>query len=100
MWCISAVIIASYLVEKEKVKAHKTISTSIFFVYAAHTCLPVLSAVEVLFELITFKSKNWLLLIVTYFAVPIITVIVCIGILLFLKKMMPAVAKILSGNRF
>lgn len=97
---ISAFIIVSYLIEKKKLRVYKTISSSTFFIYAAHTCLPVLGAVEILFEFITFKSKNWLLLSIAYFMVPVIAAIVCICILLSLKKFMPSVAKILSGNRF
>jgi peptidoglycan/LPS O-acetylase OafA/YrhL len=94
---ISAVNIASCLMEKGKVKVNKLLSKSTFFVYAMHTVL-VLSIVGMIFDCI-IKSESPIVLIVRYICVPIITIIICVITYWILGKIAPMLQKILSGNR-
>jgi hypothetical protein len=94
---ISAINIASCLIEKKKIKPNKTSSQATFFVYAMHTVL-VLSIVGVVFDKI-IQSKAPIILILRYFTVPIMTAYVCVGIYCVMKKIMPKMLSTLSGNR-
>jgi peptidoglycan/LPS O-acetylase OafA/YrhL len=94
---MSSINIASYLIERNKVKINKTLTQAAFFVYALHTVL-ILSIVGLVFDK-TFKSNSPVILILRYFVVTIITAYVCVGIYCIMKKTMPKILKILSGNR-
>jgi F0F1-type ATP synthase assembly protein I len=85
------------LIEKKKIKVNKTLSKATFFVYAIHSVL-VLSIIGVLFDKI-FGSNSPIILIVRYFTVPIITAYSCVAIYCIMKKIMPKILKLLSGNR-
>jgi hypothetical protein len=94
---ISAVNIASRLVEAKKVKVHKTLAKATFFVYLMHTTF-VLTAVRLTF-IKAFGNDSPFLLTVEYFATPIITAYACVIIYCLMKKVMPRTLKILSGDR-
>jgi hypothetical protein len=96
---LSLFIAGSYLVEKNKVRANKKFSSSIFFIYASHTVLLVVAVVGVIFEYVTFHSQAWYFLLLGYIAVPVVTMYLCYAGYLILKKIMPPVAKVLSGSR-
>jgi hypothetical protein len=94
---ISAINIASSLIERKKVKVTPLLVKSIFFVYAVHTVL-ILSIVGLIFDYI-FKSKGAIILTIRYFTVPIMTGYVCVLVYYVMKKIMPKILNILSGNR-
>jgi hypothetical protein len=94
---INAVNIASFLVERKIIKPHPLLTQSTFFIYAIHGVL-VLSIVGLLFDCL-FKSKELAILILRYFTVPIVTAYVCVLIYCILKKIMPKLLSLLSGNR-
>jgi peptidoglycan/LPS O-acetylase OafA/YrhL len=94
---ISAVNIASYLMENKKIKVNKLLSRSTFFVYAMHTVL-VLSITGLLYDKV-IKPESPIQLIIRYFTVPLMAVGICVLIYSFLEKKMPKVSKTLSGNR-
>jgi hypothetical protein len=94
---ISSINIASHLIEKKKVNVNKTLSRATFFVYAIHTVL-VLTIVGIVFDKI-FRSNSPMVLLLRYFAVPIITAYSCVAIYCIMKKTMPKILNLLSGNR-
>jgi hypothetical protein len=94
---ISAVNIVSYLIEKEKLKVNHILVQATFFVYAIHTVL-VLSIVGLVFDII-FKPRGTIILTIRYFTVPVVTAYVCVLIYCIMKKTMPKILKIVSGNR-
>jgi hypothetical protein len=94
---ISAVNIVSYLIEKKKLKVNHILAQATFFVYAIHSVL-VLSIVGLIFDII-FKPKGAIILTIRYFTVPVVTAYVCVSIYCIMKKIMPKLLKILSGNR-
>ena len=96
---LSAFVIVSHFVEKETVKQHNTLTKSIFFIYASHTILFVVKAVGVLFGIVTFHSQAWFVLFLGYFIVPVVTAALCFVGYLFLRRLLPPVARVLSGNR-
>ena len=94
---ISSINFAASLIENKKVTVNKTLSQATFFVYALHTVL-ILDIVGLVFDKI-FRSNTSIILILRYFVVTIITTYVCVGIYCIMKKIMPKVLRILSGNR-
>ncbi len=96
---LSAVVIASYLVEKRIVRPSRSFSNSVFFIYASHSALLVVTAVGVLYEMLTFHSKAWHALTIGYIAIPVITVYLCYAAHLVLRWVLPSVSRTLSGNR-
>jgi hypothetical protein len=94
---ISSINIASYLIEREMVRVNKILSQATFFVYAMHTVL-VLSIVGIVFDKI-IRSNSSIILIIRYFSVPIITAYLCVAIYCVMKKTMPKMLGLLSGNR-
>jgi hypothetical protein len=94
---ITSINIVSYLIEKKKIKVNKTLARATFFVYAIHTVL-VLSIVGFIFDKI-FRSNTPIILIFRYFTVPIITAYLCVIIYYIMKKIMPKMLSLLSGNR-
>jgi fucose 4-O-acetylase-like acetyltransferase len=94
---ISSINIASYLIEKKRVKVNKTLSQATFFVYAIHSIL-ILTIVGIVFDKI-FGSNSPIILTVRYFSVPIITAYLCVVIYCIMKKIMPKMLSYLSGGR-
>jgi hypothetical protein len=94
---ISFINIASGLMEAKKIKVNKTLSQATFFVYVSHTVL-ILSIVGFAFDKI-FGSDSPIILIIRYFSVPIITAYASVVLYCILKRIMPKLLNILSGNR-
>lgn len=96
---LSMIILCSYIVEMKHGKPNKTLSNAVFFIYASHSPLLVVSGVSVIYEYITLHSKAWYVLTIGYIVVPIVTAYLCYAGYLILKKIMPPVAKLLAGCR-
>jgi hypothetical protein len=94
---ISVINIASFFVEKWKIRPNPTLTKATFFVYGVHTIL-VLSMVGRIFDII-FESKAPMVLTIRYFIVPIATAYMCVLIYCIMKKIMPGILGLLSGNR-
>ena len=94
---ISAVNIASSIAEKGKLKPNRILAQSTFFIYGVHTPL-VLGIVGLVFDIV-FKSQHPIVLTLRYFAVPIITAYACVLVYRIMKKIMPKILGLLSGNR-
>lgn len=94
---VSAIIIASYLVEKEKVKVSPLLANASFFVYALHIIFlnPIGRGCIMAFHL----PDNTLTMLILYLVVPIITIGLCLGIYKILKRYMPHICVLLTGGR-
>ena len=92
---VSAIIIASYLVEKKRVNL--TLANASFFIYAFHMLLlrPVGRMIIMVFHLPDSTSAMLMLYVVT----PIITIILCLITYKLLKKYIPSVCNLLTGGR-
>ena len=94
---VTTIIIAANLLENKKVKVNPRLVGSVFFIYALHdlilqsigkTILKTLHLPDNVFSTLAF-----------YFAIPILTVLLCLTIYLVLKRFAPAVCNILTGSR-
>jgi len=94
----STINIVSRLLEKGKIKPNNLLSQATFFVYAIHPVL-ILGIVGMVFDIIFKGKNNPIILSIRYFSVPIITAYLCVLIYAIMKKIMPKVLNLLSGNR-
>ncbi|MDR3284098.1 MAG: hypothetical protein LBS97_02840 [Treponema sp.] len=94
---ISAVNIASYLLERGKITVRPLLSESTFFIYAMHMVL-VLSITGMIFDFI-FRPEQWYLLIVRYVTVPLAAAGICVFIYWAMKRVTPKILGILTGGR-
>lgn len=96
----SALSVASLLVEKKIVLPNKLLVGSCFFIYAEHRCGPIglLGLIDVLFHKLipgeSYMEDSFLLVFV-----PIFTALMLVGMYWILKRYMPTIAGLLSGNR-
>ena len=89
--------LASWLIEKKNITINKTLAKSSFFIYCLHSLL-VINICRWLVNLI-LPYNNTVFSILKYFLVPTLTVCVCLGIYLILKRFTPRLLNILTGNR-
>lgn len=94
---VSAIIIASYLVENKKVKINSTFANASFFVYALHGIL-LAPVAKILIKAFHLPDTIFTMLSL-YFVTPTITIILCLGIYLMLRKYVPNVWTLLTGGR-
>ena len=94
---VSAVVIVSYLLEQEKIKVNSTLANASFFVFALHT-LVMYDIGKVIFTALHLPDTTSAMLML-YFAVPTITILLCLGLYLLLKKYIPSVCNLLTGGR-
>ena len=94
---VSAIIIVSYLLRTNKVKVNDTLSKSSFFIYCLHTL--IISEIGKIVFLIFNLQDNTLSILFLYLFVPTITIIICICTYNILKKYVPFLHKLLTGNR-
>lgn len=92
---VSAIIIASYLVEGKKV--NMMLANASFFIYAFHRVIlrPIGKMLVMAFHLPDSTSAMLVLYVVT----PIITTILCLITYKLLKKYIPSVCNLLTGGR-
>lgn len=97
MGAITAVIFMSYLIEKGKVKVVPLLSESSFFVFAMHMLFmwELGKAVFVFFHL----ENEPVTLVIFFFAIVIITILICLGTYVLLKRYLPKVCGLLTGGR-
>lgn len=94
---VSAIIIASYFVEKKRVKINPTLANASFFIYALHGILLVPVA-KVLIKIFHLPDTIFTMLSL-YFVTPTITIILCLVIYIMLRKHVPSVWTLLTGGR-
>lgn len=94
---VTVVLVASYLLETGKGKVYTTLANSSFFVFALHTLI-IGDIGKVLFKCLHLPDNTYAMLLL-YFTTPIITIVFCVGLYVILKRYVPAVANLLTGNR-
>ena len=95
---IPALIVGtSYLLEKGYVKVNTTLANSSFFVFALHTM--IMYDMAKILVLAFHIPNNPYVLLVFYFAMPLITAFVCVAIYLALRRWMPSFCGLLTGGR-
>lgn len=94
---ITAINIASYLIEYGKVTLNNTLAKSTFFIYATHTSL-ILSLVNGTYDSY-FKPTSDIAAILKYLIVPLLTTGVCLGLFFLMKRYTPKALTFLTGSR-
>jgi surface polysaccharide O-acyltransferase-like enzyme len=95
---ISAVIITSFFIEKEKWKVVKTLSNASFFVYCLHSVFVLGVSGTILRKTFTLLFHNELE-IISYFLTPFLCVVICVSIYLLMRRFTPKILGLLTGNR-
>jgi hypothetical protein len=94
---ISTVTIASYLIEKGRVKVNMTLANCSFFIFALHTLIIKIIG-KVLFIALHLPDNTYSMLFL-YFVVPTTTIILCLLIYIFLHRYLTNVCNLLTGGR-
>ena len=94
---VSVVVIVSLLIEKKWVKVSNTLANGSFFVYALHILI-IHDIAKLMFKILHLEDNTYSMLFL-YFAVPIITTIVCVFVYVSLKRFCPRVCSLLTGGR-
>jgi len=93
---IFLIVTVSYLIENDKIHVSKLASCA-FFLYAMHALI-IVDIGKVLFVGLHLTDTPIVMLLL-YFAIPIVTVCICLFTYFILKKYAPKVCSILSGGR-
>jgi surface polysaccharide O-acyltransferase-like enzyme len=94
---ITTVNITSFFMERGKLKVYKTLSGASFFVYVTHGIL-VLAVARKLINFI-LPSDNMIVLPVKFLITPFLCAFLCVGIYLLMKRFVPKLLSVLTGNR-
>lgn len=94
---ITAIIVASYLLESGKVKVNETLSNGSFFIFSMHMLI-MWELGKVIFTVLHLNDNTFVLL-AFYFAIPAITILICLATYILLGKYLPGVRKLLTGGR-
>ena len=94
---ISAFILASYAIEKNKAKVNMNMANGSFFVYVLHSFI-LIPIGKGIFRLAHMPDKPYTMLLF-YFFVPCFVAFLCYVIYIILKKYMPFVCGLLTGGR-
>ena len=96
---VAMVNLMNSLIEKEKLTAKLTsLSSAVFFIYAVHYNY-IVGFVRKLYSL-TFLSKSWSVLFISYVLISLTCVLVCYGLYLLVKRFAPKVLSVLAGGRY
>ena len=95
--CMSTINIATFFVEKRKIKMPEFFSKASFFIYLLHTIWVISIVTNVACKI--FGETNPLLLTVNYLLVPIVTIAICLLAYCILNKLAPALLHVLTGDR-
>lgn len=93
---VSTIGIVASLLEKGRIAVHPFLSSSSFFVYAAHGTIALPLMLNIMSEIL---PNNQIGLILQYFLGSFLTISILTLIFYFLYKWMPQTASILIGNR-
>ena len=94
---VSVIVVVAYLLESGKVKVNTTLANSSFFVYALHTLI-IAEVGKVVFSVLHL-SGNLPSMLLLYVAVPVVTVLLCVVLYVFLKRFVPSFCSLLTGGR-
>lgn len=97
MGAITAIIFMSYLLEKGVVKDNAFLSDTSFFVFAMH--MIILWELGKLIFMLLHLTDDPLTLLLFHYGVVALTILICLGTYLFLRRFMPGFCKLLTGGR-
>jgi len=95
---ISAVIVVSYLIERDKIKMNSLLTKSSFFIFALHYLIINPLGYKT-FRLFNMTGDNPYAMLCFYFGVVTETVVICLVLYILLNRFMPKVCKVLCGGR-
>ena len=95
---VASVIIASWLIESGKFRVNQTLANASFFVFALHS-LFIGELGKITFSILHIPDNNPYAMLTLYFSVPIITILICLGLYVALKRYTPTICNLLSGGR-
>lgn len=95
---VAAVVLVSHLLESNKVKVNSNLANSSFFIFALHN-LFIGNMGNLLFMILHIPGNNPYAMLALYFAVPILTILVCLALYMLLKRYAPKVCSLLTGGR-
>lgn len=95
---VAAVVLVSHLLESNKVKVNSNLSNSSFFIFAFHHIL-IADVGKFAFTVLHIPENNPYAMLALYFAVPILTILVCLALYMLLKRYAPKVCSLLTGGR-
>lgn len=95
---VSVVIVASYFLERDKIKVNKTLANSSFFIFALHYMI-ITNIGKISFVLLHIPGDNPFAMLALYFAVPFVTILLCLCLYTVLKRFTPTLYGLLTGGR-
>ena len=94
---ITLVVITSWLLQRGKIKNKELFANCSFFIFAMHALI-LNNLRKLVFTTLHLPDTTSALLFL-YIIVPILTILICLAVYLFLKKSLPSVCSILTGGR-
>lgn len=94
---ITVINVAANWIERGCVRVHSVLSGSSFFIYASHAVV-----ILPLCGMLARKIVPWndpLMLTVRYFMIPLMTIAVCLGIYILMKRFIPRLLNVFTGDR-
>lgn len=95
---VAAVVLVSHLLESNRVKVNSDLANSSFFIFALHMIF-ISDVGKFAFTMLHIPENNPYAMLALYFAVPILTVLVCLSLYMLLKRYAPKVCSLLTGGR-
>ena len=95
---VSTVVVASYLIEKNKVKVSQTLANCSFIIFASHG-IYIGDVGKLLFTMLHIPENNPFCMLALYLFVPAFCVMPGIALYILLKKYAHTVLKLLNGGR-
>lgn len=95
---ISTVVVASSLLEKDRVKVNLTLGGSSFIIFASHG-IYIGDLGKLLFTVLHVPENNPYCMLALYFAVPLLCVLFGIALYVLLRKYCPVLLRLLNGGR-
>lgn len=91
--------ITSRLIENKSIKVHRTLTSSVFFIYACHTTLLISKYDNVVSKLWNLTNDMPILAPFIYLSTPFCKTFLCVLLYMLLKKILPKFTKVITGNR-
>lgn len=89
--------ISREIISKYNICVNPVFPNSSFFIFASHIILILPFSEEICNYIL--PGSNGIALLIKYFLTPLVCVSICMGLYVFLRKYVPALSKLLNGNR-
>ena len=95
---VSVVLIASKLLENNRVKVNKTLANSSFFIFALHYMI-ISNIGKFSFIMLHVPDNNPFAMLALYFGTCFVTILFCLGLYIILRRFTPRICNVLTGGR-